>query len=113
MHQHAVLIDQRHHVGHRPQGRQPDGLDEEVAHPRADLLRPAGLLAQRPGQLEGHARAAQAAEGIVAAGQPRMDDRRGLGQARAGLVMVGDDQVQAESAGQGGLFHASRCRNRP
>ena len=106
MDQHAILIDQRHHVGHRPQGRQSDGLEEEIAHPRADLLRAAGLLAQRPGQLEGHARAAQTAEGIGAAGQPRMDDRRGLGQTGAGLVMIGDDQVQAEPPRQGGLLDA-------
>ena len=106
MHQHAILIDQGHHVGHRPQGGQPHGLEREVSHPRADLLRPAGLLAQRPGQLEGHARAAQLAEGIGAARQPRMNDRRGLGERGPGLVMIGDDQFQAELAGQGGLLDA-------
>ena len=105
MHQHSVLIDQGHHVGHSSQGGQPDGLQQEIAHPRADFAGPAGLLAQGPGQLEGHARAAQVAERIAAAGQAGMDDGRRLGQLRRRLVVIGDDQLQAELAGQGGLFH--------
>ena len=35
-----------------------------------------------------------------------MDDRRGLGQHGPGLVMIGDDQLQAELARQGGLLDA-------
>ena len=51
MHQHAVFIDQRHDVGHGPQRRQSHRLDQEIPHSRADLLRPAGLLAKGPGDL--------------------------------------------------------------
>ena len=104
--QHAVLVHQRHDVGHGAQGGQPDGLEQEILHPRGDPLGPAGLLAEGPGQLQGHARAAQAAERIAAAGQPRMDDGRGVGQLRARLVVVGDDQLDAQLAGQGGLLDA-------
>ena len=31
-HQHAVLVDQRHDVGHGAQRGQPDGLHQELAH---------------------------------------------------------------------------------
>ena len=101
--QDAVLVDQRHDVGHGAQRGQTHRLDKKILHSRADAFGPAGLLAQGPGQFHGHARAAQSAEGIIAAGQTRMDDGRGRGQPRARLVMVGDDQLDAQLAGQLGF----------
>ena len=106
-HQHAVLIDQRHDVGHGAQGGQPDGLHEKILHSRGDPLGPGGLLAERPGQFHRHARAAQTAERILAARQSRMNDRRGLGQTKAGLVVVGDDQFDAQFPGEDRLVDAA------
>ena len=82
-HQHAILVHQRHHVGHRAQGGQPHGLDQEGPHRGGDFARPAGLLAQGPGQLQRHAGPTQVRERILAPGQPRMDDRRCLREAPA------------------------------
>ena len=70
-------------------------------------MRPASLLADGPSQLHGHRRAAQAAEGIAAAGQPRVYDGRRFGQLRARLVVVGDDQLQAQLPGHIRLVHAA------
>ena len=105
--QHAVLVDQRHDVGHGAQGGQPDGLNEKILHPRGDAFGPGGLLAEGPGQFHRHARAAQTAERIVAARQSRMNDRRGLGQSRAGLVVIGDDQLDAQFPGEDRLVDAA------
>ena len=73
----------------------------------ATRLAPLACWQMRPGEFHGHARAAEAAEGIVAAGQSRMDDGGGLGQLRAGLVVVGDDQFDAQFAGEVRLVDAA------
>ena len=106
VYEYAVLVHQRHHVGHRAQGRQTNRLYKKIPHPRTDPLRPAGLLAEGPGQLEGHARTAQPAEGIIA-GQLGVDDACRLGEFGADGVVVGDDQFQPALAGDAGLLHAA------
>ena len=103
----AILVDQRHHVGHGAHRRQTGRLKQKRLHPLADALGRAGLLADRPGEFEGHARAAQTAERIVRAGQPGMDDRGRPGKLGPRLVVVGDDQFQATLAGGGGLVGAA------
>ena len=102
----AVLVLQRHHVGDQAQGRQHHAVQQEVPVARRDPVAAAGQLAQRPGHLEGHPRAGQAAEGIGGAGQARMHPRRRLGQLLLHLVMIGDDQLQAEPARFLGLGQA-------
>ena len=96
----AVFIDQRHDVGHGADRGQADGRHQKVPQRLADALGLAGPLAEGPGQLERHARAAQAAERIAVPRQPRMDDRRRVRQSRGELVVIGDDQLQAQLAGQ-------------
>ena len=59
-----VLVHQRHDVGHGAERGQADPAQEHLAEPGRDLLRATGPRGDRPGELEGHARAAQLAEGI-------------------------------------------------
>ena len=110
--QHAVLVDQRHDVGHGAERGESNGLQEEIFHARRDSFGSACLLTERPGQFHGHARAAQPGERIIAAGQMRMHNGCGLGQLRAWLVMIGDDQFDAQLAGERPLRRCCRCRNR-
>ncbi len=58
------------------------------------------MLADRPGQLEGHSGPAQAGERIATSGQAGMDDRFSVGQFIRGAVVIGNDQLQAQSAGK-------------
>ena len=67
------------------------------------LLAVAEALADLPGQLERHRRAAEVAERVAAPRQPRVDDHVGLGQLGADRVVVGDDQLDAQLARQPGL----------
>ena len=73
---------------------------------RRDLVAAAGPLAQRPRQLERHARPGQAGERVRRAGQARVDQHSGVRQPLLELVVVGDDQFQAEPAGLVGLGKA-------
>ena len=63
-HEDAILVDERHDVGHRADRRQSDGPHQKVPHRLADALRLARPLAERPGHLQRHRRAAQAGERI-------------------------------------------------
>ena len=88
--EHAVLLDQRHHVG--------DGADGDEVGVRAQRQRQvdelvAGVLEQRVRQLEGHADAGEVAA-RVRAELGRDDDA--VGQVALELVVVGDDDVHAE-----------------
>ena len=75
-HEHAVLVHERHDVGHRAHRGEPHGPHQIVPHRLADALGFARPLAQRPGELKRDRRAAEAGERIVAAGQAGMHDRR-------------------------------------
>ena len=96
-HQAAVLVEQRHDVGHgadrddvevRPQGeRQLDAVG-------------AAVFEQRVGQLEGHADPGQMRERI--ASQFGVDDNT-VGDPPDRLVVIGDDHVEAELTGTGDL----------
>ena len=105
LHEDPVLVEQRHHVGHRAQGRQADRPQQHAAQPRRHLLCPAGPRGDRPGQLEGHAGAAQVAEGIGGARQPRMDEHVGRRQRLVEMMMVGDDELHAQGPGPSGRLH--------
>ena len=89
---HAVFIQQRHDIGDRRQcGQLPQGFD--------------GLhAAQRLHQLESHARAAQAAEWIIA--QERVEHSSTVGQLRPELVVIGDDHAHAQLLRTGDLVRA-------
>ncbi len=87
----AVFVLQRHHVGHRTQGRQRHGVEQALAEARRDLVGAAGALAQRPRQLERHPRAGQAAERVGPIAEPGVDEHGGVWQALPRLVVVSDD----------------------
>ena len=85
-HQNPVFVLQRHDVRHGGQGRQVQIL-------------PARLQPQqRLRQLEGHPRAAQAAEGIVP--QQRIERRVGGAFLQPQAVVVGHDHTHAQPLGQ-------------
>ena len=65
LHIDPVLVEQRHDVGHRAERRIADRLQQHLPQSRRDLLRARGSRGDRPGQLEGHARAAELAKRIV------------------------------------------------
>ena len=97
-----------------PSGGQPDGLEQEVPHPRArPRLAPLACWQRAQASFKATPAPLRPSNGIVVAGQGRVDDRGGLGQLPAGLVVVGDDQFQAALAGRARLRRRWRCRNRP
>jgi len=100
--EHAVLFEKRHHVRHCAKRRQNDGVEQKLAQPRRDLGAAGRLLAQRPRQLERDAGTGQTAEriGRAVAGrrQAWMNQRVGLRQGRLELMVIGDDEFQAQAA---------------
>ena len=92
----AVLAGQGHNVGHRAHSG-------EVAAVFQHLLRWASV--QRSAELEGHARAAQALEGAVVVCPAGIYDGHRLRQALVGQMVVGDDEVDAETGRKGGFLH--------
>ena len=104
-HHHAILIRKRNHVGDRRQGDQSQRTHQKVTQVRRGPLAVAKTLADLPGQLERHGRAAEIGAGGMAAGQARMDDRVGPRHRRADRVVIGDDQLDAQLTRQLGLAH--------
>ena len=96
---------ERHDVGHRGQRHQADRADQEVAEVGRGLLAVAEALADLPGELERHPRAAEVAAGVPAAVEPGMDDHVGLGQVVPDGVVVGHDELDAQLARQPRLVH--------
>ena len=86
-HQHAILVHQRHDVGHRADRGEPDGPHQIIPHRLADALRFARPLAQRPGELQRDGRAAQTGERIRR--RPATPDARS--PRRAAAVRPADD----------------------
>ena len=86
----AVLADQRHDVGERADRRDLD----EARH----QLVAAGAAAERLHQLQRDADAGQVLVGIGAVVPLRVDDGERRRQLGVGLVVVGDDQIDAELA---------------
>ena len=89
----AVLVEQGHDVGH--------GADRDHVEVRAQRQGQldavvATVFEQRVGQLERHAHAGQVGERVAA--QLGVDDDA-VGKLPDGLVVVGDDDVEAERAG--------------
>ena len=76
-HEDAVFVDQRHDVGDGADRGQADGPHQKHPHRLADALGLAGLLTERPGQLERDGGAAQSGEWIGRARQAGVDDRGG------------------------------------
>ena len=96
LHIDPVLVEQRHDVGHRAERRIADRLEQHLPQPRRDLLGARGSRGDRPGQLEGHARAAEFAKGIVGPREPGMHEHVGIWKRVGEVVMVGDDQFQTQ-----------------
>ena len=88
-HERTVLAEERHHVG---DGGKRDQV--EIALGALDAQK-------RAGDLVSDARRAEV--GTRVSGDDRMDDRA-IGELRAGLVVVGDDDVDAERHGVRDLF---------
>ena len=84
------LAVQGHDVRHQPQAEQ---IGIAVQQP---LL----VAADGGGELEGNAHAGQAGVGIGAVRAVGVHHRNGAGQLRLALVMVGDDQVDAQAAAE-------------
>ena len=93
----AVLVGHLHHVRHRADGGQGAVAGEEGLLP---------LPPQGQHQLQGHAHARQVLEGVGAVAAAGVHHRSGLGQDVLALVVVGDDQIQADLPGVAGLLHA-------
>ena len=62
--QDAVLVVQRHHVGHHAQRGQGHAVQQVLPEARRHLRPAVGALGQGPGQLERHRRAGQVAERV-------------------------------------------------
>ena len=101
MGQHAIFPDQRHDIRDRPQRRQrrrfQQKSSERLTHPHIAADR----RADRPGQFESHARAAEVMVGVWnflrrVWGQPGVHDGVAIGQ-MIGIkfVMIRDDQINA------------------
>ena len=95
-HQASVFAQERHDVGHRGHRHQV----QQRLHGGA-ALRQDGV-GQRLDELEGDARAAQVIARVTAVRSPRIDQGVGIRQLGRALVVVGDDQVDAQLAGQVG-----------
>ncbi len=96
MYQDPILVDQRHYIGHRSQRRVAHSSDQELSHRRTHPLGIAASLADRPRQLESDPRAAQPAERIEMTGQSRVHHGRRLRQRVCQLMVIGNDQFQAQ-----------------
>ena len=105
-HEEPILAEQRHDVGDRAEGCQPDRAQQHLAKPRGHLSSAARPRRDRPRQLECHAGTAQFAEGRRSARQPRVHEHVCGGQLVAEGVMVGDDEFQPQLAGTVGLGDA-------
>jgi hypothetical protein len=96
LHEQPVFVDEWHHIGDGGEGRQADGPQERLAESRGDAARTACPRGDRPGQLEGHAGAAEAAEWVGGAGEPGMHEHVSGGKFVGEVVVVGDDQFQTQ-----------------
>ena len=87
-----------------PSATRPTALTRNSLNSGAHLFLAGKGLRDRPGELEGDPYAGEVAEGVAGAGLFGVDDGDGLGERAFGLVVVGYDEVDAEFAGEPGLF---------
>jgi hypothetical protein len=87
-HQHAVVVVERHYVGHRSECDQV----EQLGRDRRRVPKPA---AERQRHVERDADAGQRAAAETRAGQVGVDDRRGRRQRRTRQMMIGDQHVDS------------------
>src|SRR5207249_4949571 len=83
-----------------PEGSQRQAVEQELAQGRRDALAATGAFGKQPSQLEGDAGAGQAAKGICRARQARVHESVRARQRIPELMMVGDDQFQAQAPGR-------------
>ena len=95
-HVNAVFVEQWHDVGNEPERGQSDGVEQKLAQPWLDFLAAAELLTEQPGDFERHAGAGQAAERLDRPRPSRMHDDGGGRQLTLALVVIGDDQFEAQ-----------------
>ena len=106
-HEQAIFAAKGDDVGDCPDGCQSDRAHQKRPHMRRRLLAVSQSLADAPGELEGHADAAQIAERIARARQSRMHEARCVRKCGSNLMMVGDHQFEAQFAGQSSLGDAA------
>ena len=92
----AVFVAERHHIGNEAERTETDGIEKELAQFGRDFVAGAESLCDRPREFERDTGAGQPTEGIVA-GQPRVNDRRGIRNIVEHFVVVSDDQIQPDS----------------
>ena len=110
----AVLVDERDDVGDGAEGGEGKQVEEDGADLGADAISPGSQRRDAPGEFEGDARAAELAEGVgglAVDADARVDDGVGVGERAVSgftlagdVVVVGDDQVEAELVGGLGLI---------
>ncbi len=99
-----ILAGKRHDVGDGAESRQAGGVDKELAEVGPDPFGLRERSSNSPGEFERDAGTADIRVGV--AGQDgRMHDHVGLRQRGAGCVMIGDDQGQADLAGDLGFLY--------
>src|SRR4029434_8796267 len=86
----AVLARQRDDISQRP--------NRSDLHERRQPVRMAGAGAQRLNQLQRHPDTGEVLVWISAVVTLRIDDRQRVRQLNAGLVMIRDDQIDAQLA---------------
>src|SRR5687767_4994126 len=98
--QNAILVHQPHHIRDSAQPREPNSGEQKLAHRRADFFGVTGTTAKSPSQFKGDADSAEFAERIRATRESRMHDRSCGRQASTELVMIRNDQLDSQLAGQ-------------
>ena len=104
---HSVFILQRHDIGDEAERRQTEQVEERFAQFGADPVAAAGALGDGPREFEGDRRTGQSGERILRPGQPRMDEHIRGRQCLLHLVVIGDDQFDADFAGDLRFLHAA------
>ena len=95
-HDDAVFLHQRHHVG--------NGTHRHHIGIFLQQIGDGPILFQGANDLKGHAYTGQFPEGILAVHTPGVDHSHRVGQFFFALVMVGDDEPQAQLLGKNSLF---------
>ncbi len=102
----AIFVGERNDIGDDAEGDESGGVEEHFPEGGRDFLAAALAYGERPGELEGDARAAQQAEGVRRARQARMDEDIGGRQFVLHLVVIGDDEFHAQPPGFVGFCDA-------
>ena len=99
-HENAILAGERNDVGNRRERDHAERLQEKLAKHRRGFFAVAEGFTDQPGEFERHPRAAEVGTRVADLADARVNDRRRVRKHRAGGVVVGDDQLDAELLGE-------------